>query len=240
MTGDATPVPSASSDKRMAAHAPRILIVGAHALVSSSLAVSLRHYGFSRVSAVAPHEFDPVGGNGSLVPVAGDIALVGLLGGDGRTTSALVEALSQRGFRVLVIASEQDASRDEEYLRCGAEAVVNDAFSIDELGFVLRGLVCGDAPTPTADRAAVLEAAHQREAADVALHGRFDALTAREADVLANLVAGAAPKQIAQAKGISLFTVRGHIHRVLSKLNVNSQREALAMARHAGWPQFQY
>jgi DNA-binding CsgD family transcriptional regulator len=31
--------------------------------------------------------------------------------------------------------------------------------------------------------------------------------------------------------------VRGHIQRVLSKLDVSSQREAFAMARRAGWPQ---
>ena len=53
--------------------------------------------------------------------------------------------------------------------------------------------------------------------------------------MFAALVAGAAPKQIAHVKGITVYTVRGHIQRVLSKLDVSSQREALAMARHAGW-----
>lgn len=64
----------------------------------------------------------------------------------------------------------------------------------------------------------------------------FDDLTEREADVLAALVDGAAPKQIAHLKGITVSAVRGHIQRVLAKLDVSSQREALAMARHAGWP----
>ncbi len=47
---------------------------------------------------------------------------------------------------------------------------------------------------------------------------------------------GSAPKGVAHAEGISVTTVRGHIQRILAKLDVSSQREALAMARHAGWP----
>lgn len=54
--------------------------------------------------------------------------------------------------------------------------------------------------------------------------------------MFAGLVAGKAPKQIAHANGISVSTVRGHIQGVLSKLDVSTQREALAMARDAGWP----
>ncbi len=54
--------------------------------------------------------------------------------------------------------------------------------------------------------------------------------------MLAALVAGKAPKTIAHTSGTSVSTVRGHIQRVLAKLDVSSQREALAMARHAGWP----
>ncbi len=54
--------------------------------------------------------------------------------------------------------------------------------------------------------------------------------------MFAALVCGTAPKQIARVEGITISTVRGHIQRVLSKLDVSSQREALAMARDAGWP----
>ena len=83
---------------------------------------------------------------------------------------------------------------------------------------------------------AMLESIARQEEAEQALRRPFRALTDREAEVLSALVKGAAPKQIAAGRGISVSTVRGHIHGVLSKLDVSSQREALAMARHAGWP----
>jgi DNA-binding CsgD family transcriptional regulator len=79
-----------------------------------------------------------------------------------------------------------------------------------------------------------LESLERHQVAERALQKPFEALTKREKDVFAALVTGAAPKQIAHVNGITIHTVRGHIQRVLSKLDVSSQREALAMARHAG------
>ena len=76
----------------------------------------------------------------------------------------------------------------------------------------------------------------QHKTAGDALVRPFAALTTRETEVLTGLVDGFAPKQIALSEGISVSTVRGHIQRVLRKLDVSSQREALAMARHSGWP----
>ena len=89
---------------------------------------------------------------------------------------------------------------------------------------------------PDEERTALLESVERHHVAERALHQPFKALTDREKEVFVALVSGAGPKQIAHRNGIALSTVRGHIQRVLSKLDVSSQREALAMARHAGWP----
>ncbi len=86
------------------------------------------------------------------------------------------------------------------------------------------------------ERSGLLDSVERHEKAERALRQPLDALTKREAEVLAALIAGAAPKQIAAGNGTSISTVRGHIQRVLSKLDVATQREALAVARHAGWP----
>lgn len=217
----------------MAGH-PRVLIVDAHALIASSLAMALRHAGFERVSTVDPRDLDHDAH--SVSPSAGDLVLVGLLYGDGRTTLPLIARLAEQGCRVIVMASDQGLPLTGECLHRGAETVVNLAMPFERLVEALRRLSAGGHAMTEDERAALLETVGRHEAAERALHRPFQGLTEREAKVFAALVEGLAPKQIAHRDGIAISTVRGHIHGVLSKLDVSSQREALAMARHAGWP----
>lgn len=63
----------------------------------------------------------------------------------------------------------------------------------------------------------------------------FDQLTRREQDVLAALMDGDAPAEIAKAQHVSLTTVRSHIRSLLFKLDVHSQVAAIGLARRAGW-----
>ncbi len=215
--------------------APAIFILDAHELIATSLAMALRQAGFERVATVDPEALSQ-GGQGDLPLATGDIALVGLLVGDGRTTLPLIRPLVERGCRVIVMTADQALPLAADCLERGAEAVVDKAMSFERLVGALRRLSSGDSAMTEEERDALLEAVEHHQAAEQALKQPFQALTEREADVLAALVAGKAPKQIAHTSGITVSTVRGHIQRVLTKLNVNSQREALAMARHAGWP----
>ena len=136
----------------------------------------------------------------------------------------------------MVMASDQALPLAGECLYRGAETVLDKAMSFERLVAVLRRLLCGDRAMTDEERCALLESVERHEAAELALHQPFRALTEREKEVFAALVAGTAPKQIAHRSGITVSTVRGHIQRVLCKLGVSNQREALAMARHAGWP----
>jgi DNA-binding NarL/FixJ family response regulator len=52
-------------------------------------------------------------------------------------------------------------------------------------------------------------------------------LTAREQEILALLATGRLYKEIGDQLGISLSTVRGHLHKVYSKLHVQSRTEAV-------------
>lgn len=214
---------------------PMVLVVDAHELIASSLAVALRHAGFQRVATASPDTLAP-DGHLDIELVRGDIVLIGLLYGDGRTTLPLIRPLAERGCRVMVMATEQALPLAGECFDRGAETILDNAMSFDRLVAVLRRLAAGGCAMTEDERSALLEAVLRHNAAADALHRPFNALTEREAEVFAALVAGAAPKQIAHTRGITVYTVRGHIQRVLSKLEVNSQREALAMARHAGWP----
>lgn len=64
--------------------------------------------------------------------------------------------------------------------------------------------------------------------------GTADALTPREVEVLRLIVSGASNSQIAEELVISLYTVKSHVTRILSKLNVSSRTRAAARARELG------
>jgi DNA-binding CsgD family transcriptional regulator len=55
-------------------------------------------------------------------------------------------------------------------------------------------------------------------------------LTAREKEVLSLLVQGRAAREIADTLCISYATARNHLHAILGKLGVHSQRQAITMA----------
>jgi len=60
-------------------------------------------------------------------------------------------------------------------------------------------------------------------------------LTEREKEILRWVAAGLQNKEIAQKLGISLATVRNHIHNILEKLDVHSKLEAVSLAFRQGW-----
>lgn len=206
--------------------------------MASALAIALRHSGFDPTSSIHPDELDAELGEGvvsrSLAP--GDIVLLGLLFGDGRSALPLIRPLADRGCQVIVMTVQQGLPLVGECLRLGAEAVLNKEMSFEKLVQSLRRLVDGGEIMTEDDRCALLESVDRHQAADLALARPFSMLTEREAEVLGSLVDGSSPKQIAHGAGISISTVRGHIQRTLMKLDVSSQREALAMAREASWP----
>ncbi len=217
---------------------PSIIVVDAHAVMASALAIALRHSGFDPTLSIHPDELELELGEGvvsqSLTP--GDTVLLGLLYGDGRSALPLIRPLADRGCRVIVMTVQQGLPLVGECLRLGAEGVLNKEMSFEKLVQSLRRLVDGGEIMTVDDRCALLESVDRHQAADLALARPFSTLTGREAEVLGSLVDGSSPKQIAHRAGISISTVRGHIQRTLMKLDVSSQREALAMAREAGWP----
>ena len=60
-------------------------------------------------------------------------------------------------------------------------------------------------------------------------------LTGREKEILRWVAVGLQNKEIAGKVGISLATVRNHIHNILEKLEVHSKLEAVSLAFRKGW-----
>lgn len=73
-----------------------------------------------------------------------------------------------------------------------------------------------------------------RRAEQASVAQRFAALTAREAEVLAHVVAGKLNKQIAGELGIVEKTIKVHRARVMEKLQVRSLAELVTLATQAG------
>lgn len=65
-------------------------------------------------------------------------------------------------------------------------------------------------------------------------HG-FALLTRRERAVLVGLLDGLRPADIAERDFVAVVTVRNQVQSILTKLNVHSQLEAVALAHARGW-----
>ncbi len=66
------------------------------------------------------------------------------------------------------------------------------------------------------------------EAPDALTHPLTPRVTPREREVLARLAEGGSNKAIAKELGVSVSTVKTHIHSILTKLNVASRGQAAA------------
>ena len=60
-------------------------------------------------------------------------------------------------------------------------------------------------------------------------------LTPRETEVLYHVAAGLQNKEVARNLGLSLATVRNHVHNILVKLGVHSKLEAVSLSFRNGW-----
>jgi DNA-binding CsgD family transcriptional regulator len=62
-------------------------------------------------------------------------------------------------------------------------------------------------------------------------------LTRRETEVLHHVASGLQNKEVAHKMGLSVATVRNHIHNILDKLEVHSKLEAVSLSFRKGWIQ---
>jgi DNA-binding NarL/FixJ family response regulator len=60
-------------------------------------------------------------------------------------------------------------------------------------------------------------------------------VTPRQAEVLFLIAAGLQNKEIARQLGLSVATVRNHVHNILVKLGVHSKLEAASLSFRNGW-----
>ena len=220
----------------MAAAKASILIVDDHAVIAASMAMALRSQGFEPVVAVDADDLSVERVVDTARSFKPDIVMLDLFLGGDRLGVPMIAPLVELGAKVLLFTASTEPRFIVASLRAGAEAVLNKAMSLDKVVRTLDILAAGGELMPGEEREALIEALDEAFAPEQERLRPFDALTEREAHVLRRLIDGDSPKQIARKEGVSLSTVRSHVEGIFRKLEVNSQREALARARAAGWP----
>jgi DNA-binding NarL/FixJ family response regulator len=211
-----------------------ILIVDDHELVATSLVLSLRSQG------LPAHHGDPRGGAAGVLTASAEhppgLVLLDLdLGRDdaGRRVDGvpLVAPLRAAGWQVVILSGSADHARIGAGLAEGATAWLPKNAPFPALLAAVRDAFAGRPVMPPARRAQFIELHRRRSGEQNELRGRIGRLTPREREVLALLADGRRAQAVAEHFVVSLATVRTQIRAVLTKLEVGSQLEAVALYR---------
>ena len=200
----------------------RVLIVDDHAMLRRGLVTFLLSFDDLELVGEAANGVEALRLCGQVQP---DVVLMDLVmpNMDGATAT---RAIRQRYPQVQVIALT--SFREEELVRGALEA--------GAIGYLLKNV-------PADELAEAVRAAHAGrptlapEAAEALIQVTTHPppvlgqdLTPREREVLALMVDGLRNAEIAERVTVSPSTVKFHVSRILSKLNVSSRTEAVALA----------
>jgi DNA-binding NarL/FixJ family response regulator len=111
-------------------------------------------------------------------------------------------------------------------LNAGAQGYLLKDATPDELAQGVRALMQGGAPLEAGVAAKLLESMSDARSGEE--------LSARELEVLRELVTGAGNKAIAAKLNLSENTVKSHLSHIFGKLNVQSRAEAMTVALQKG------
>ena len=217
---------------RPAPDAPTILIVDDHDLVGTSLAVALTAEGLRARRATG---VDPAGILAEAATLRPGLALLDLdLGRDrrGRRRDGvdLVVPLTEQGW-CCVVLSAADRSRVGAALAAGAVAAVPKRAPWPVLLANVRAALDGRVVMNPEIRQELIDSFRAQDAERRDIVEKLGRLTQREREVLAELARGNRAQAVAEQYVVSLATVRTQIRSVLSKLEVGSQLEAVALYR---------
>jgi RNA polymerase sigma factor (sigma-70 family) len=121
-------------------------------------------------------------------------------------------------------------------LERGARVVAPSSTTLDELTDLLKTVAAGNTWTDSADRQALVDAWHTLQAERADLEARVASMSPQESEVLGLLYAGTPVRTIADRLELSEATVRSQVKRILRKLDVKSQLEAIAAVAAAEEP----
>lgn len=126
-------------------------------------------------------------------------------------------------MHVLMLTTYEESDLIFESLRAGANGYLLKKMPAKELVEAVQQVHAGGAPMSMQIARKVVAHFHRLKEAP----GDMSQLTKRENEILGCLAKGFLYKEIAEQLGISMSTVRTHIHSVYEKLHVQSRTEAV-------------
>ncbi|WP_245645700.1 LuxR C-terminal-related transcriptional regulator [Pseudonocardia acaciae] len=212
-----------------------ILIIDDHELFSTSLRMALRGHGFEAhqvpVRAIAEIEAFASRFRPGLVVLDLDLGQ----DADGNWVNGvdLVTTLCARGWQPLVVSGSVDTPGVAAAIAAGAIGSVPKSSSFENLLETVMAAAAGRPVMSEEEHRCWLARHRGYVAAERELARRLGRLSAREREVLEQLAEGNRAADIAAHFVVSMTTVRTQIRAILTKLEVNSQLEAVALVRQA-------
>jgi two-component system, NarL family, nitrate/nitrite response regulator NarL len=199
----------------------RLVLCDDHELLAQALAVALEARGHQVLAVTTT----PAAGVAAVEAFRPDICLLDLrFPEDGNGLDA-ARAIGQRypQTKVLVLSGVADPQTVDAAAKAGVAGYIAKDQSVSEISRALEMIAAGRTVISLGLRSQWSDKGRRRAA--------LDALTPREKEVLARIVAGESTVRIARAMGITTGTVRIYVGNVLAKLGVHSRLQAAALAR---------
>jgi len=211
----------------------RVLVVDDQVLIRAGLAAFIRAAPGFEVVGEAANGDEAVAAAARLTP---DVVLMDVrmpeMGGIAATRRILAEA-RENPPRVLVLTTFDLDEYVFEALRAGASGFLLKDTPPERLLPAIQLVADGDMLfAPTVTRRLVEAYTRRREAATVP-RTNLDVLTARELEVLRLVGTGLSNVEIAERLVVSEATIKTHLNRTMTKLNLSSRAQAVVLAYEA-------
>jgi DNA-binding NarL/FixJ family response regulator len=222
-------VPLPSAGRRAGDHA-RVLLVEDHTAVREAIAGMLER----------ESDFTVVGQAESLAEARElldgvDVAVLDLALPDGDGIALIPELLAASpGGQVLVLSANLDRAQTARAIDAGAAGALDKTVDLDQVVDAIRRLRAGQALLAGDEIAELLRLASDRREHEREDRQAIASLTHREREVLKALAAGLDGQAIADRLEISIRTERNHVARILNKLGVHTQLQAVLFALRYG------
>jgi two-component system nitrate/nitrite response regulator NarL len=215
---------------------PHVCLCHGSRLLSECLAAALNEFGNVDCMAVMPEDVLATS-PASFGSVAIDLLLLDpTLDGDLSTQVAQRVKSLYPTCKVLLLISEHAIDRMIEFAQLGSHGCLFEGVGVADIRIAIQAVLSGQHHcSPQLANALVAQISRIDYSSEWPGQIGETKLTSREREVL-ELIAGQqlGNKQIARQLGLSLYTVKNHVHNIIEKLGVQDRHEAVTFARRRG------
>jgi len=134
-------------------------------------------------------------------------------------------AADARKGAIVVFSFSDDAALAGTFLHAGAQGFISKALPAEQIVTGIRAAARGE-------RVMLVQASpHATMSAELQWPGRDGRLTERESELLALLPSGLTNRELSEHLHVSENTIKSHLRRLFSKLDVRNRAQAAALAR---------